>query len=49
MKEQVVAPDRQNIGAILGEVGIGYYDEFPRLVYTSGRCCIDDLYLEEIE
>ncbi|MBQ9984271.1 MAG: hypothetical protein IJP29_06740 [Lachnospiraceae bacterium] len=48
VKERVVPSDRQNIGAILREVGIGYYDEFPLLVYTSGRCCMDDFYLEEI-
>lgn len=48
VKERVVPPDRQNIGMILRDVGMQYYDEFPLLVYTSGRCCMDDFYLEEI-
>lgn len=49
VKERVVPPDRQNIGMILRDVGMQYYDEFPLLVYTSGRCCMDEFYLEEIE
>ena len=48
VKERVVPPDRQNIGMILRQVGIGYYSEFPLLLYTGGRCCMDDFYLEEI-
>lgn len=48
VKERVVPPDRQNIGMILREVGMDYYREFPLLIYTSGRCCMDDFYLEEI-
>ena len=48
VKERVVPSDRQNIGMILREVGMSYYDEFPLLVYTRGRCCMDDFYLEEI-
>ncbi|MCM1498051.1 MAG: hypothetical protein NC124_06245 [Clostridium sp.] len=48
VKERVVPSDRQNIGMILREAGIPYYSEFPLLVYTNGRCCMDDFYLEEI-
>lgn len=48
VKERVVPPDRQNIGMILREVGIGYYSEFPLLVYTSGRCAMDEFFIEEI-
>ncbi|MDE5778450.1 MAG: hypothetical protein K2I10_08125 [Lachnospiraceae bacterium] len=48
VKERVVPSDRQNIGMILREVGMDYYSEFPLLIYTSGRCCMDDFYLEEI-
>lgn len=48
VKERVVPPDRQNIGMILREVGIPYYSEFPLLVYTNGRCSMDEFYLEEI-
>lgn len=49
VKERVIPPDRQNIGMILRDVGIGYYAEFPLLEYTSGRCCMDEFYLEEIK
>ncbi len=41
-------PDRQNIGMILREVGMRYYSEFPLLVYTDGRCSMDEFFLEEI-
>lgn len=49
VKERVVPPSRQNIGMILREVGMSYYSEFPLLVYTSGRCCMDDFFIEEID
>lgn len=49
VKERVVPPDRQNIGMILREAGLGYYSEFLLLVYTSGRCAMDEFYIEEIE
>lgn len=49
VKERVVPPDRQNIGMILREAGMGYYSEFLLLVYTSGRCAMDEFYIEEIE
>ena len=48
MKERVVPPDRQNIGMVLRELGMGYYSEFPLLVYTSGRCAMDEFFIEEI-
>lgn len=48
VQERVVPPDRQNIGAIMREVGMTYYSEFPLLLYTSGRCCMDDFYIREI-
>lgn len=48
VKERVIPPDRQNIGMILRDVGIGYYDEFKLLEYTRGRCCMDEFYIEEI-
>ena len=48
VKERVVPPERQNIGMILREVGIGYYSEFPLLVYTGGRCSMDEFFIEEI-
>ncbi|MDE7477936.1 MAG: hypothetical protein K2M91_08295 [Lachnospiraceae bacterium] len=48
VKERVVPPERQNIGMILREVGMRYYSEFPLLVYTSGRCSMDEFYIEEL-
>lgn len=42
VKERVVPPERQNIGMILREAGMSYYSEFPLLVYTQGRCSMDD-------
>ncbi len=48
VKERVVPPDRQNIGMVLRELGMGYYSEFPLLVYTSGRCAMDEFFIEEI-
>ncbi len=48
VKERVVPPERQNIGQIMRQVGMGYYSEFPLLVYCSGRCCMDEFWLEEI-
>lgn len=48
VEERVVPPDRQNIGMILREAGMGYYSEFLLLVYTGGRCCMDEFYIEEI-
>ena len=48
VRERVVPPDRQNIGMILRELGMTHYSEFPLLVYTGGRCCMDDFFIEEI-
>ena len=48
VKERVVPPERQNIGMILREAGMSYYSEFPLLVYTQGRCSMDDFFIEEI-
>lgn len=47
--ERVVPPDRQNIGTIMRQLHMKKYSEFPILEYTSGRCCMDDFYLKEIE
>ena len=49
VKERVVPPDRQNIGMIMRQLHMKEYREFPILEYTSGRCCMDDFYLKEIE
>ena len=49
VKERVVPSDRQNIGMIMRQLGMKKYSEFPILEYTSGRCCMDDFYLQEIK
>ena len=33
---------------ILRDAGLGYYSEFALLVYTSGRCAMDEFFIEEI-
>lgn len=49
VRERVIPPDRQNLGEIMRKVGMQYYDEFPLLQYTSGRCCQDENYLVAID
>ena len=49
VKERVIPADRQNIGMIMRQLNMKKYSEFPILEYTSGRCCMDDFYLEEIK
>ena len=48
VQQRIVPQDRQNIGQVLKENGIGVYDEFQLLMLTMGRCAQDDCYLEEI-
>ncbi len=48
VRERVVPPDRQNIGTIMREIGMKYYDEFPLLMWNMGRSARDDFWLEEI-
>ena len=48
VRERIVPPSRQNIGAILKELGLEYYDEFPILLASQGRCSQDDCYIEEV-
>ena len=49
VEERVVPSDRQNIGTIMRQLHKKKYSEFPILEYTSGRCCMDDFYLQEIK
>ncbi|MDE6220400.1 MAG: hypothetical protein K2G51_08255 [Lachnospiraceae bacterium] len=49
VKERIVPPDCQNIGMILREAGMGCYSEFLLLVYTGGRCAMDEFYVVGIE
>ena len=48
LKERLVPEDRQNIGLILKEAGLDYYDEHQLLVLSDGRCAQDDFYLKPI-
>ena len=48
VKQRVIPPERQNIGQILRENGMEYYDEFPLLLMNQGRCCQDECYLVEV-
>lgn len=48
VKQRVIPPERQNIGQILRENGMAYYDEFPLLRMNQGRCCQDECYLVEL-
>lgn len=49
VRERVIPPDRQNIGQILRENHMEFYDEFPLLVSNQGRSCQDECYLVQIE
>ena len=48
VKNRIVPPDRMNIGQFLREMHLEEYDEYPFLMLCNGRCCMDDLYLEEV-
>lgn len=48
VSQRVIPPERQNIGQILRENGMEYYDEFPLLLQNQGRSCQDECYIEEI-
>ena len=48
VKERIIPEDRQNIGYILKEAGLDYYDEFKLLNISDGRCAQDDFYLKPI-
>lgn len=47
VKQRVIPPERQNIGQILRENHMEYYDEFPLLRMNQGRSCQDECYLVE--
>lgn len=48
IQERVIPPERQNIGCILRENNMKFYDEFPFLLLNRGRSCQDECYLEQI-
>jgi hypothetical protein len=49
LRGRICPPGRQNIKAILKELGLQEYDEFGILMHTMGRCGKDELYLVERE
>lgn len=49
VENRIIPPNRQNIVDILDSAGLKEYDEFGMLMYTGGRCCQDEMYLEEID
>lgn len=49
VKARIVPPDRQNIGDILKDLGMEFYDEFKLLTYNNGLSSQDDYYIEEIQ
>ncbi|MBR2823489.1 MAG: hypothetical protein IKE24_07385 [Clostridia bacterium] len=42
VQQLIVPQDRQNIGQVLKENGLGVYDEFQLLMLTMGRCAQED-------
>ena len=48
VKERVIPPERQNIGSILKENHMEFYDEFPLHISNQGRSCQDECYLVEV-
>ena len=46
IRERVCPPERQNIGAILYNLGESVYSEFAIIKATMGRCVMDDCYFE---
>lgn len=47
--DRIIPPDRQNIGQILKNAGLDYYDEFQLLIKSKGKCSQDSCYIEEIQ
>lgn len=48
VKARIVPSDRQNIGYILKDLRMEYYDEFKLLTYNKGLSSQDDYYIEEV-
>lgn len=49
VQQRIVPSNRQNIDQILIENKLDSYDEFELLIIDKGRCCHDELYLEEVK
>ena len=48
VQQRIVPSDRQNLGMILRDNGLDFYDEYKLLTMTNGRCSQDSYYLEPI-
>ena len=49
VQQRIVPSNRQNITQILLNNNMDSYDEFELLIVDKGRCCHDELYLEEVK
>lgn len=48
VQSRIVPPDRQNLGTILKDCNMDYYDEYALLLKSRGKCSHDDYAVEEI-
>ena len=48
VRQRIIPPDRQNLGAILKDNGLKEYDEYKLLQLSEGRCAQDELYLVRV-
>lgn len=49
VRQRIVPSERQNIGAILKNNGLKYYDEYKLLCLCEGRCAQDETYIIRIK
>jgi len=49
ISERMVPPERQNIGMILKNLGLKYYDPIRILEIDKGICCMDNFLVELID
>lgn len=49
VQQRIVPSDRQNLGQVLKENGLAFYDEYELLMLAGGRCAQDDYYLEPLK
>lgn len=49
VKQRIIPSDRQNLGSILKNAGLKYYDEYQLLVKSKGKCSHDSCYIEMIK
>ena len=49
VQQRLVPSDRQNIGQVLRDNGLEYYNEYDLLMLSAGRCAQDDYYLVPID